>query len=136
MPTTPERVAPPSPRRRRTSARQAEIMEALEWLAQGRGVEVGDYLALALDRSRVGGLSQARAALANMRWALNPNNKKSGRADSDKFGRLFAAAGRGGIRIEEQDGEILIFVPKSYAGVAKAPITAKESKEKKTLAKV
>ncbi len=106
--------------RRRVSPRQEEILEALAWLREGKGTVVesdrGPYLVVALDNEKVGSLRQARIALANARWACHPSNARSSRRMSpEEYERVFGAAGRGGIRIEEQDGQLLMFVPAAYA---------------------
>lgn len=122
MPRVPKgQVKPPRPRAAgRVSVRQKEVLEALEALKAGKGRTLEDeegnkYLYIALDRDKVETVNQAKSALYNLRWKFNPKNAKTG-GDEAMFNRFFGKdAGRGAIRIEEQNSEILVFVPISYA---------------------
>lgn len=114
MPKAPTTEITPPKRARggRTSVRQRELLETLEALKSGEGTVVEDdagnkFLCLALDETKVPNIRAARAAFYNLRWRY-----KSG--DPEMFKALFGET-RGTVRIEEQGGEILVFVPASYA---------------------
>lgn len=116
MPKVPNATVTPPKKGRggRSSIRQQEIMDALEALRDGEGVLVEDdmgnkFMCIALDGTKVPTLRSARAAFYNLRWKYHP---KSG-GDPERFASLFGES-RGTVRIEEQNGEILIFVPATY----------------------
>lgn len=134
MPKVPQEgaVTPPKRRGGRVSIRQQEVLEALEMLKKGEGslVESEDgvkYLCIALDPSKVETVAQAKSALYNLRWKLNPKNPKTA-GDAELYEYFFSKEfGRGAVKVEEQSGEILLFVPLSFAAQT---ITAKKKKEK------
>jgi hypothetical protein len=132
MPKLPKgRVQPPKPRvAGRISVRQQEVLEALEALKAGKGRVIEDdhgnrYCYIGLDQERVETIEQARSALYNLRWKLNPRNPKTG-GDPSQFQRYFGG-GRGAIRIEEQNGMLLMFVP--YDFVEQRVVAKKPKKE-------
>lgn len=119
MAKAPGSAKAPEPRKGKKSVTQAEIKSALEMLKRGEGTAVGGFLVLELENMPK--LSAARSAVYNLRWALNPKNTESKRADAAEFERLFGG-GRGEVTVYEGEGEsILIAVPESYADEAPKP---------------